>query len=247
MSRWQAFGIHLSLSAVLLLALMLVILWIWYPGILFSVDGGWSGLRIVMGVDLVLGPLMTLIVFKAGKPGLKFDLTAIVVFQLSCMTAGMWIVYSERPLALVLAYDTIYSIAAKELEEFEKDPRLLDDFPGSYPKLIYTEMPETDFAAEVAALRSQFIGDPLYIQTERYRAIPAQDAASVFRWEEQVRADASSELLNQLPEGCLLAKFVSAVASGYVCFNSEEMRLDEFYQFDYSAEVQESDAELASL
>ena len=54
MSRWQAFGIHLAISTVLLLVMLLIIFWIWFPGILFSVDGGWTGLRIVIGVDLVL-------------------------------------------------------------------------------------------------------------------------------------------------------------------------------------------------
>lgn len=233
MSRWQAFGIHLSLSALLLSILLAVIMWVWYPGILFNVDGGWTGLRIVIGVDLVLGPLLTLIVFKAGKPGLKFDLTAIAVFQLSCMAAGMWIVYSERPLALVLAHDTIYSIAAAEFEEYGQDPEILRDFPGPYPKLVYTELPEGEVAADVAVLRSQFIGDPLYIQTERYRPITMENAQSVFRREDAVRELVTDELNERLPENCVFAKFVSVVTSGYVCFDAENMRLDSFYDNDY--------------
>lgn len=245
MSRWQAFGIHLAISTVLLLVMLLIIFWIWFPGILFSVDGGWTGLRIVIGVDLVLGPLMTLVVYKAGKPGLTFDLTAIAVFQLSCMTAGMWIVYNERPLALVLAYDTIYSISAKELEDYDRDPALLDDFAGPYPKLIYAELPEAEFAAEVAALRSQFIGEPLYIQTERYRPMPQEDTIAVFRWQSQVRESVDSALLELLPEGCLFAKFVSAVTSGYVCFNPEERRLEEFYPFEYEQSAGEGGVDVA--
>lgn len=233
MSRWKAFGIHLSLSALLLSILLIVIMWVWYPGILFSVDGGWTGLRIVIGVDLVLGPLLTLIVFKSGKPGLKFDLTAIAVFQLSCMAAGMWIVYSERPLALVLAHDTIYSIAAQEFEEYDQDPEVLRDFPGSYPKLVYTELPEGEIAADVAVLRSQFIGDPLYVQTERYRPIPAEDADTIFRRETAVRESVSEELRERLPENCLFAKFISVVTSGYVCFDPDNMRLDSFYENEY--------------
>lgn len=233
MSRWQAFGIHFGISAVILSLLMAVIMLLWFPGILFSVDAGWEGLRIVIGVDLVLGPLMTLVVFKAGKPGLKFDLTAIATFQFVCMAAGMWIVYNERPLALILAFDTVYSITAQELEEYERDPAILDEFPGSYPKLLYTEMPENDIAAEIAAIRSEFIGDPLYVQTERYRAFPEENTAVVFRRNEAVRAGVSEELQNRLGENCLFAKFVSAVTSGYVCFDTERMRYQEFYENEY--------------
>lgn len=238
MSRWKAFVIHLSISAAVLLLLLAVIMWVWFPGILFSVDGGWAGLRIVIGVDLVLGPLMTLVVFKSGKPGLKFDLTAIALFQASCMAAGMWIVYSERPLALVLAHDTVYSIATQEFRDFDRDPSVLDQFPGSYPKLIYTEMPENDIAADIAAIRSQFIGDPLYVQTELYRAMPTEDIRAVFRRDEQVRNGVTADLQSQLPENCLLAKFISAVTSGYVCFDATEGQYVQFFSNDYTRQAE---------
>ena len=237
MSRWQAFAIHFILSAIALSILLAVIMFVWFPGILFNVDGGWAGLRIVIGVDLVLGPLLTLIVFKAGKPGLKFDLTAIGVFQVTCMTAGMWVVYTERPLALVLAHDTVYSITAQEFSDYDKDSSVLDQFGGSYPKLIYTEMPEDDIAADIAAIRSQFIGDPLFMQTDLYRAIPEQNLDSVFRRAEQIRFSVSDELQVQLSDSCMLAKFVSAVTSGFVCFDGNEMQYTSFYSNEFTREV----------
>jgi len=107
MSRWKASAIHLSMSLIVVAALLAVILLRWYPGILFSVDGGLVGLQIVIGVDLVLGPLLTLVVFKAGKPGLRFDLSCIAIAQISCLAAGVWIVYKERPIALVLTTPSI--------------------------------------------------------------------------------------------------------------------------------------------
>ncbi len=238
MSRWKAFAIHFSISLIVFLVLLAIILIVWYPGILFSVDGGWTGLRIVIGVDLVLGPLLTLIVFKAGKPGLRFDLTCIGTAQVVCMAAGMWIVYEERPIALVLAYDTIYSLAKQEFEELGRDRSVLDDIPGSYPKLVYTELPENDISADIAAIRSQFIGDPLYIQTERYRAMPdqAEGVRQVFRREAAVRSGISEELAAELEEDCLLSKFVSAVTSGYVCFDPVGRRLSGYYDFEYGQE-----------
>ena len=246
MSRWQAFAIHLAISVLILLLLMAIILLLWYPGLLFSVDGGWAGLRIVIGVDLVLGPLMTLVVFKAGKPGLKFDLSCIAVFQIGCMAAGMWIVYDERPLALVLAHDTFYSLARDDFVDFEKDAAILEDFPGSWPKLIYTELPENDIQADIIAIRGQFIGDPLYIQTERYKAIPETDTAAIFRRESVVRAGVSEELRSQLPDNCLFSSFASSVTSGFVCFDPEEMELSSFYDNEYSQAAEtESAAEEA--
>ncbi|MDA1371575.1 MAG: hypothetical protein O2971_12555 [Proteobacteria bacterium] len=235
MSRWKAFAIHFSISLAVFLVLLAVILLVWYPGILFSIDGGWTGLRIVIGVDLVLGPLLTLIVFKAGKPGLKFDLSCIVIAQIGCMAAGMWIVYTERPIALILAYDTIYSVASQDFAEFGKDPLLLEDYPGPYPKLVYTQLPENEIQADIVSIRSQFIGDPLYIQTDRYRPLPKSESEVIaaFRREAAVRSTLSEDLIDRLQDSCRLAKFISSITSGYVCYDSGARSLREFFGNQY--------------
>ena len=235
MSRWKAGAIHFSISLAVFLLLLSIILLVWFPGILFSIDGGWSGLRIVIGVDLVLGPLLTLVVFKAGKPGLKFDLSCIAIFQISSMAAGMWIVYNERPLALVLAYDTFFSLSAQEFEDNGKDISVLEGIPGSYPKLIYVELPENEFRADVANMRSQFIGDPLYMQTDKYRPLQgnAESLDGIFRREDSVRESVSDELLGQLREECRFSKFVSTKNSGFVCYGSNEELLTDFYGNEY--------------
>jgi len=231
MSRWKASAIHFSISLAIFLGLLSIILLLWYPGILFSVGGGWAGLQIVFAVDLILGPLLTLIVFKTGKKGLKFDLTCIAVFQAVCMIAGMAVVYGERPVALVLAYDTFYSVDTEELLQYERDPDLLKSFPGSYPKLVYVELPESEIAADAAFMRAQFIGDPLYIQTDNYRSFPDQPAEirSIFRRADLTKQSAPRNVLDQLDESCVLSKFISAVTSGYVCFDVENLTLSNFY------------------
>jgi hypothetical protein len=58
---------------------------------LFDIAGGWEGLRIVIAVDLVLGPLLTLVVYKAGKSSLTFDLSCIAIFQIACLGGGVWL------------------------------------------------------------------------------------------------------------------------------------------------------------
>jgi hypothetical protein len=231
MNRWKAFGIHLTISVVVFLALLGIIILLWYPGILFSIDGGWEGLKIVMGVDVVLGPLLTLVVFKVGKPGLKFDLTCIAVAQIACMVAGLWIVYQERPIALVFAYDTFYSLGTNEFEIYEKDPALLEEYPGPYPKLLYTELPESEISADIVNMRSQFIGEPLFMQTERYQPLPESNT-EIFRRESIVRSEAGETIVGEISESqqCLLSKFISAHTGGFVCFDPQERKLTDFFE-----------------
>lgn len=237
MSRWQAAAIHFGISLTIFLLALVVIISIWYPGILFSIDGGWSGLRIVVAVDLVLGPLLTLVVFEAGKPGLKFDLSCIATLQIVCLAGGLWVVYSERPLALVMAYDTLYSVTADEFEDYDRDVEILEDFPGSYPKLLYTELPEDEIRADILAVRSQFIGDPLFIQTERYRAMPEDGLETVFRRERAMRERLRPDTLATLQESCLLTQFVSAVTSGFVCLDRNTLKLTDFYGNEHMREA----------
>lgn len=56
MSRWKAGAIHFSFSLVIFLGLLAVILFFWYPGILFNIDKGWAGLKLLIGVNLIAGP-----------------------------------------------------------------------------------------------------------------------------------------------------------------------------------------------
>jgi hypothetical protein len=78
-SRYEACFYHFLISLLVFAGLAYLILYQWYPGFFYAIDGGWEGMRIIVGVDLILGPILTLVVFKAGKPGLRFDLTMVAI------------------------------------------------------------------------------------------------------------------------------------------------------------------------
>ncbi len=63
-NRYQAFGLHLGISFLIFMILASIIIFFWYPGFLFSTDGGWQGIRLIAGVDLVIGPFLTLMIYK---------------------------------------------------------------------------------------------------------------------------------------------------------------------------------------
>ena len=94
--RVRAFLIHLAISFVIFLVLAYMIVVYWYPLPFFHTDGGWQGFRIIVGVNLVLGPLLTLIVYKPGKPGLKLDLTLIGLAQAAALTSNGKLTESEN-------------------------------------------------------------------------------------------------------------------------------------------------------
>ena len=116
MSRFKASAIHLGLSALAVGSVLSIVMLIWYPGATFQIAGAWSIVLMLVAVDLVLGPTLTLIVYKEGKPGLKFDLAVIVTVQIIAMMYGAFTLYSERPGYLVFAVDRFALVSARHID-----------------------------------------------------------------------------------------------------------------------------------
>lgn len=142
MTKRRAFAIHLTASAIVVLAFLCVMLFVWYPTPYFETDGGWKVLRILAGVDVVLGPLLTLIVFKSGKPSLKFDMSCIVLVQLGALLYGGTIIYQQRPAFVVLGVDRFTSIPAADVEFDKLKYPELKRIAGIGPLLAQTRPPD---------------------------------------------------------------------------------------------------------
>ena len=119
MSRWQAAGLHLLICVAIAAAVVTLMLALWYPRPLFEAAGGNDLLFILVAVDVVLGPLVTLIVFRSGKPGMKFDLAVIGTVQLAALLYGVYVVALARPAFIVFAKDRFELATAVELDPAE--------------------------------------------------------------------------------------------------------------------------------
>jgi hypothetical protein len=119
LNRYQAFAIHIAISLVLFFILLTFITQSWYPGILFDTGNGWKAIALIVGIDLILGPLLTFIVFNPNKSSLKFDLWVIALVQAAALAYGTWTIHSSRPLAIAYintSFITFYANAENALE-----------------------------------------------------------------------------------------------------------------------------------
>jgi len=147
LTRWHASGIHLLISAAIAGAALCVMLLVWYPRPLFEACGGTGLLFILVGVDVVIGPLITLIIFKIGKKGLRFDLCAIAVLQLSALLYGCYVLFQARPVYLVLIKDQFEVVTAVELTRDQLALARHAEYrtlPVGGPVLVYSDPPAED-------------------------------------------------------------------------------------------------------
>lgn len=117
MSRWKAASIHLSLSLLIGLIAAAVIFGVWYPPPFSQAAGGEKLILVMLGVDLVLGPLLTLLVYKHGKRGMRFDLAVIAILQFSALVYGVSVVAGSRPVFIVGAIDRFVIVSADALDD----------------------------------------------------------------------------------------------------------------------------------
>ena len=227
-NRWLAFVSHFGISWVIFIVLLLLIVFFWYPGALFAAAGGWQGIRIVIGVGLVLGPLLTLIVYDITKPRkvLYRDLFVIALIQLSSLTAGVYIVFHERPIAVIYAYDKFYVLKHNDYIKIGIDSDTLH-LNLMTPKIFYTELTQlTDkFGVDVKTIVTMhnLAGKDLAYQTDLYTPFPntRKDADIVF-------SDNNLSQYDGHRAGCVTAELITAFENGIVCFDVTTQKFEKF-------------------
>lgn len=163
-SRSRAFSSHLALSTVVVGVVCAVIFFVWYPHPYFQAVGAWNVLRVLIGVDLVLGPLLTLVLFKPGKWGLKFDIAFIACVQLAALIYGVTVIYRERPYFNVFAVDRFTVYAKRDVDGTQWAEALagnrVDPKPWRGPALTVASRPSDQAGLQRLIEETVFDGKP---------------------------------------------------------------------------------------
>lgn len=113
--RLRAAALHLLACLVVVALLSVLVFGAWYPAPMPQLLGVGAILWIVVGVDVVVGPLFTLIVFDRRKPRLKWDLATICALQIAALVYGVHTVYQGRPAFVVFAKDRFEIVSPSDL------------------------------------------------------------------------------------------------------------------------------------
>lgn len=117
MSRWRAFAIHLAISLLIIGGVAFGLFYLWYPPHLLGFAKADRLFSLIAGVDIIAGPLLTLIVFRAGKPSLRTDLAIVGLLQAVFLAVGIWTMWASRPVFLVGALGHYELVFANQIDE----------------------------------------------------------------------------------------------------------------------------------
>lgn len=125
----RAAVVHFGLSVVVAALIAFFVFSLWFPYPYRELAGGSELFMLVIAVDLVCGPLLTLVLYSPTKPKreMRTDISLIVVIQLLALCYGIWTVWQVRPLFVVQEADrlTLISRANLALNDLDSLPNEL--------------------------------------------------------------------------------------------------------------------------
>jgi hypothetical protein len=172
--RLKAFGLHLlgSATALTLILGLLYVGWYHWPG--WYLADATTVVLVMIGVDVVVGPLLTFVIANQNKPRreLKRDIGIIVAVQLVAMIYGSASLWNGRPLYYAFSQNALSLVQAYDIDDEqlklgrEKNPEFAPHW-YSIPRWISAPLPEDPTArqkilAAVAQAGDDVVSMPRY-------------------------------------------------------------------------------------
>ena len=142
----KAAGLHFLLSLVLISLVFCLIYFVWFPRPFYELSGGRSLIELIFAVDLVLGPLLTFVVFNKKKTirHNAMDISIVACIQLAALAYGVHTVYQARPIYVVFEYYRFNVVHANDIDPAtlsQASDKALQQLPMWGPKLLALARP----------------------------------------------------------------------------------------------------------
>lgn len=157
--------------------------------------GGYEIFLLIVGIDVIVGPLLTLVVFNTAKRSLNFDLAVIALLQILAVAYGVSTMLEARPAYIASLGDAFHVVQATEVTD-ENLRKANTTLPWWGPKLVGTKYEiDKDLQSLVSDLSAIGAGKghvpQLHVPYESVRDQVAKDAMSIA--DMKTRTDTKSE------------------------------------------------------
>jgi hypothetical protein len=117
--RLRAAGLHFIATLAVTLVAAAIIFWVWFPSPFAEMLGGFKLFALIAVCDLVLGPLISLVIYNTRKPAreLVTDYMVIGCVQLAALGYGMWVVAQTRPVVVSYTAGRVDVVQASQIAD----------------------------------------------------------------------------------------------------------------------------------
>ena len=209
-----ACAIHFSVTLVVAFAAAGFIFLVWYPAPFGEMLGGTRLFLILSGCDIVLGPLLSLVIYNSRKPKRELitDYVVVGAVQLAALIYGMYVVAVARPAFIVFSKDRLEVVSALDIDDADlaeaKEPRFAHR-PWSGPELV------------AAVVENKDKNDALN------RALQGKDVSARPKFYEPYESQLDAIKRQVQPIATLLAKFPDSKSVVEAALLDHELTIDE--------------------
>lgn len=116
LSKRQKFFLgHFSISCFIAFTIMVWVFFVWYPSPLAKAVGVTYIFLMMLAIDVIVGPILGLLVYKEGKKSLKFDLSVIILIQIAALCYGVYSIAQGRPVWIAFNVDRFELVRKNEI------------------------------------------------------------------------------------------------------------------------------------
>lgn len=180
----------------------------WYPFPYSEFSGGRELFFLIITIDVIVGPLLTFIVFDINKKNAELlrDLFFVVFLQIGALSYGLWTVWQARPLFLISEIDRFKVISKASLDTVVFSKISTDVLPGFFsgPLLIGIRDPIDEEERKMVLFESVLGGRDYAERPDFY-----------IKWNEAiasktlVKSKSLDQFLNKYPERVIDAEKIS--------------------------------------
>ena len=113
--RLKFFFSHLFISLIIALLVIALVFFVWYPSPLATAVGVTQIFLMMLAIDVIVGPVLGLLIYKEAKKNLKFDLSVIITIQIAALCYGVFSIEQGRPVWIAYNVDRFELVRKNEV------------------------------------------------------------------------------------------------------------------------------------
>lgn len=214
--KLKFFTWHLIASISIVLTLSIVCQYLWFPAPFLQLDGTWRALLILAAVDIVIGPILTLLLVSSKKSTreLFIDMVIIIAIQLSALGYGLTKIEQERVWAIVHLDGMFNLVPKKEVSPAQLAIKhKLPKYNGSYYAMVLNSE---------LLLNAKESGNLIYYSPKRYHPISKAEISK----QQITYADLPDDIKEKYHDDYVFKFLAGKIRDAVVVFNEKLELID---------------------